>query len=450
VTCGALGSLAGQVLHVSANERKILLACGAAAGMAATFGTPLAAVILAIELLLFEFSPRSFLPLAVATSVAGGVHALLFGSGPLFAVPAHKFSGLGQLPLFVGLGLTCGLLAFLISRGLFAVEAGFRRLPVSHAWHPVIGAMVWAPVGLLVPRALGVGYDVIDDALAGRLAMATLASLVIAKLVIWWIALASGTSGGTLAPILLISSSFGALAGELLSRAFPGLGISPTAFALVAMAATFGAAARAPFAAIVFVFELTRDYNAILPLMLATVLADLVARSLLPHSIMTEKLARRGVTVPSGFHADPLTTTPVRAVMAAPVATVAADADAATAADVVRRSGHATLPVLDGHDVVGMISRRDLLAADDGTQLVRELAASPAVTVSAHGSVRQALDLLADTDVSCLPVLDGGRLVGICTRADLLQARLEQLSMERTERGWLARRRNGRVEHQLT
>ena len=262
---------------MSANERKILLACGAAAGMAATFGTPLAAVVLAIELLLFEFSPRAFIPLVVATSVAGGVHVAPLRRRAALRRPAHGFAGLAQLPLFAALGLACGLLAVLISRGLFAVEALFRRLPIEEVWHPIVGAVVWASLGLFVPRALGVGYDVIDDALAGRLALATLAALAVGKLVIWWIALASGTSGGTLAPILLISSCFGALVGELLARAFPGLGISPGAFALVAMAATFGAAARAPFAAIVFLFELTRDYNAILPLMLATVLADLLA-----------------------------------------------------------------------------------------------------------------------------------------------------------------------------
>ena len=200
VTGGAIGSLVGQVIHVSASERKILLACGAAAGMAATFGTPLAAVVLAIELLLFEFSPRALIPLVVATSVAGGVHAALFGNGPLFAVPAHGFTGLPQLPLFAILGLCCGLLAVGVSRGLFAVEGLFRRLPVGEAWHPIIGAAIWASLGLLVPRALGVGYDVIDDAVAGRLAIATLLALVVGKLVIWWIALGSGTSGGTLAP----------------------------------------------------------------------------------------------------------------------------------------------------------------------------------------------------------------------------------------------------------
>jgi CIC family chloride channel protein len=393
VTGGALGSLTGQFLHMSANERKILLGCGAAAGMAATFGTPLAAVILAIELLLFEFSPRAFIPLAVATSVADGVHVLLFGDGPLFEVPVHGFSGLGQLPLFAGLGLTCGLLAVVISRGLFAVEATFRRLPFGEAWHPIVGAVVWASLGLLAPRALGVGYDVIGDALAGRLALATLAGLAVAKLVIWWIALASGTSGGTLAPILLISSCFGGMIGELLARAFPGLGISPSAFALVAMAATFGAAARAPFAAIVFLFELTRDYNAILPLMLATVLADLLARTLVPHSIMTEKLARRGVAVPAGFHADPLRSTPVRAVMTA-----------------------AGEPAEEGRDVVA--------------------------SIEAGESLQTALRRMLDQGVDQLPVTDHGRLVGVCTRAEVMAAQLRPLALEEREQGWLARRAN--------
>src|SRR4051794_32821291 len=256
VTGGALGSLLGQVLHMSANERKVLLASGAAAGMAATFGTPLAAVVLAIELLLFEFSARTFVPLVVATSVAGAVHAALYGSGPLFSVPAHDFAGLAQLPWFGLLGIGAGLLATLIARGLFAVEHAYRRLPVSESWHPVVGALVWAPIALLVPRVLGVGYDVIDDALAGRLAVATIDALGGGKLAVWWIGLASGSSGGTLAPILLISSGAGGLAGEGRRAVVPP--VSPSAFPLVAMAPTFGAAARAPFAAIVFVFELTR------------------------------------------------------------------------------------------------------------------------------------------------------------------------------------------------
>jgi chloride channel protein, CIC family len=389
VTGGALGSLVGQVLHVSASERKILLACGAAAGMAATFGTPLAAVVLAIELLLFEFSPRAFIPLVVATSIAGGVHAVLFGDGPLFAVPTHGFAGLGQLPLFAALGPLCGLLAVLISRGLFTIEGVFRRLPIGEAWHPIVGALVWASLGLLVPRALGVGYDVIDDALAGRLAVARLAALAVGKLVIWWIALASGTSGGTLAPILIISSTTGALIGQSLDSVFPGLGIAPSAFALVAMAATFGAAARAPFAAIVFLFELTRDYNAILPLMLATVLADLVARTLLPHSIMTEKLARRGIPVPAAFHADPLRTTTVAAI----------------------------------------------LIPGDGNG-----SSANGAAVNTTDSLQTALRRMVELDVDQLAVRDHGEIVGVCARTDILEAGLRPLDYEEVEPGWIRAR----------
>ncbi len=187
VTGGAIGSLIGQILPVSPSERKILLASGAAAGMAATFGTPLAAVVLAIELLLFEFSTRAFVPLVVASAVAGGVHSALFGSGPLFAVPVHHYAGLAKLPFFAVLGVGCGLLATLVTRGLFLIEKGFRSLPVDEFWHPVIGAVGFAVVGLFVPRVLGVGYDAIGDVLAGRLALGVMAALALAKLLAWWV-----------------------------------------------------------------------------------------------------------------------------------------------------------------------------------------------------------------------------------------------------------------------
>jgi chloride channel protein, CIC family len=230
VTGGSLGSLVGQVLHVSPAERKILLACGAAAGMSATFGAPLASVVLAIELLLFEFSTRAFIPLVVAASVAAGVHSALFGSGPLFSVPAHDFAGLDHLPWFVVLGVACGLLAVVVSKGLFAVEEAFRRLPIPDFWHPVVGALGFALVGLAVPRALGVGYDAIEDVLTDRLAIGAIALLAIAKLIAWWLALGSGTSGGTLAPLLLIGGSFGSLVGSLALALDPGLGLPPGAF----------------------------------------------------------------------------------------------------------------------------------------------------------------------------------------------------------------------------
>lgn len=202
VTGASIGSLLGQAIPVSPSERKILLAVGAAAGMSATFGAPLAAVVLAIELLLFEFSVRAFIPLVVGAAIAGGMHSALFEVGPLFQVPRNDYAGLRVLPAFVLLGLACGGLAIVVSRGLFLVEDLYRRLPVREFWHPAIGAAGFATVGLIVPRALGVGYDAIDDVLNARLAVGTVAALAAGKLIAWWLALGSGTSGGTLAPIL--------------------------------------------------------------------------------------------------------------------------------------------------------------------------------------------------------------------------------------------------------
>jgi CIC family chloride channel protein len=444
VTGGAIGSLLGQVLPVSPSERKILLASGAAAGMAATFGTPLAAVVLAIELLLFEFSTRAFIPLVVASALAGGVHSAIFGSGPLFAVPHHSYAGLDRLGLYAALGVMAGILAVIIARGLFLFENGFRRLPVSEFWHPMIGALGFAIVGLFVPRALGVGYDAISDVLLSKIAVGALLTLAVAKLAAWWVALASGTSGGTLAPVLLISGSFGSLFGTLVSHVFPGAHVSPGAFALVAMAATFGAATRATFASIVFLFELTRDYEIILPLMLATVIADLVAGALLRESLMTEKLARRGLRVARDYQADILGTTLVREVMTSEVDSLPVDSTVGDARQLLERGGHGAYPLVDQAGTCrGMIARGDLLAdltSDD--QPVTAVASEDVVAVAPDDTVLTALQRILEEEVDHLPVLVGDRLVGICTRTDILRARRPQFEHERSQRGWRPRFRS--------
>jgi chloride channel protein, CIC family len=446
VTGGAIGSLLGQIVAVSPSERKILLASGAAAGMAATFGAPLAAVVLAIELLLFEFSTRALVPLVVASSVAAGMHSAFFGTGPLFAVPAHHFAGLSQLPFYVPLGLACGVLAVIINKGLFLTEDGFRRLPVSQFWWPAIGAVGFSCVGLVVPRVLGVGYDQISQVLTDRLAIGTLATLALAKLLAWWVALASGTSGGTLAPILLISGSFGALLGRLVEHV-PGAHLSPGAFALVAMAATFGAATRATFASIVFLFELTRDYNAILPLMLATVIATLVASAIMRDSIMTEKLTRRGLRVPSDYHADILSTTSVAAVMSTDVETVAVTASVGEVARRFQAHGHGAYPVVDGEGrCVGIIARGDLLREGEWTDdsPIGDAAASDVVSIASTDTVSDALETMLEEHIEHLPVIDGDRLVGMCTRTDVMRARRTQRDHEQRDPGWRPRRRRER------
>jgi H+/Cl- antiporter ClcA/CBS domain-containing protein len=444
VTGGSLGSLLGQLLQVTPSERKILLACGAAGGMAATFGAPIASIVLATELLLFEFSTRSFIPTAVSAAVAGGIHSALFGDGPLFTVPDHGFAGLADLALFVPLGLLSGLLAVVISKGLFVVEGGFRRLPVAEFWHPIIGAVGFGLVGMVVPEVLGVGYDQIDAVLAGTMTLGALATLGGAKLVAWWLALGSGTSGGTLAPVLLVSGAFGAVIGELTLAVVPGSELSTGAFALVAMAATFGAATRATLTSIVFVFELTRDFDAILPLILASVLADLVGAWLLPNTLMTEKLRRRGYLVQTDLQADVMANTRVADVMSTDVVTISPAASPADAADSVEATGHTAFPVTDERGgLSGIIARSDLFGDDAlAATTVAELARRDVVTVFSADTVGDASRLMIAEGVDHLPVIDSeGRLVGMCTRTDILKAAGAVLAAESREQGWLSRYR---------
>jgi CIC family chloride channel protein len=446
VTGGAMGSLLGQAIHVSPAERKILLACGAAAGMAATFGTPLAAVVLAIELLLFEFSTRVFVPLVVAAAVAGGVHAAIFGAGPLFTAPSHGPIGLAFLPLFALLGVACGLLAVAVTKGLSMVESGFERLPVHTFWHPVIGALGFSIVGLLVPRALGVGYDAIDDVLMGRLAAATVAALLLAKLVAWWIALGSGTSGGTLAPLLLIGGAFGSLLGTALTHAFPGIGLPVGAVALVAMAATFASATRTPFASMIFLFELTRDYAILLPLMLATVVAVLVYDALQTESIMTEKLARRGLRIRTDYRLDPMRTTDVREVMTPDPVTVAANATLSDARRAFEVSRHGAYPLVDETGrVAGIVTRGDLLRSEEAlTSPVLGVASLDVVSVTPEMPLLDVVHVMLEEDVEHVPVVRDGVLLGIVTRTDLLRARERAMGHETIQTGWLSR--NGHAD----
>ena len=307
-TGGAIGSLVGQVLHTTAVERKVLLACGAAAGMSATFNTPIAGVILAIELLLFEFKSRSFIPLVIASTLATAVHMQLLGAGPMFQVGVMDFGIPHALPFYLALGPLCGLAAVGLSKALYWVEDLFEKLPFDELWWPATGALALGLIGYFVPRVFGVGYDTIGDILNGHLVWKILLVVMIAKFAALVISLGSGTSGGLLAPTFMWSAAMGGLFAMVANWAFPGAHLSPGAFALVAMGAVFGAASRAAFSFIIFAFEITRDYNSVLPLMLVAVIADGIAMLFMPNSsVMTEKLARRGLRVHQDYEADPLT-----------------------------------------------------------------------------------------------------------------------------------------------
>jgi H+/Cl- antiporter ClcA len=302
-TGGALGSLLGQFLPVNENERKTLLAAGAAAGMAAVFSAPVAAVLLSIELLLFERRARSLLPVALAAVTGTGVRFLLDGPGPVFPMPELPAVAPQALVVYALLGIVMGVAGVLITRLTYAIEDRFEKLPIHWMWWPALGGLVVGAVGYVMPATLGVGYENITDIISGRLGLAAMALLAVAKLVSWSVALGSGTSGGTLAPLFTVGGALGGVCGVLLA-AWPPLHVDAHMAALIGMAALFAGASRALMTSAVFVFETTMQPHALLPLLAACTTAYIVSGLMMRHTIMTEKIARRGVHVPTDFVAD--------------------------------------------------------------------------------------------------------------------------------------------------
>ncbi|HEY3619311.1 MAG TPA: chloride channel protein [Candidatus Sulfotelmatobacter sp.] len=454
-TGGAIGSLVGQVLHTTAVERKVLLACGAAAGMSATFNTPIAGVILAIELLLFEFKSRSFIPLVIASTLATAVHMQLLGPGPMFQVGAMDFGIPHALPFYLVLGPLCGLAAVGLSKALYWVEDFFEEVPVDELWWPAIGALALGIIGYFVPRVFGVGYDTIGDILNGQLVWKLLLIVMLAKFTALVISLGSGTSGGLLAPTFLWSAAMGGLFAILANHVFPAAHLSPGAFALVAMGAVFGAASRAAFSFIIFAFEITRDYNAVLPLMLVAVIADGIAMLFMPtSSIMTEKLARRGLRVHQDYEADALTQATVGETMEKVAPVVATDTRVGALAERIARhdpavARHEALLILDdGGNLAGIITRGDILRALDkdssGAATVQEAGSTKLVVTYPDELVSEAAAKLLRYDVGRLPVVDRGderKVVGYLGRAAILAARLLRFHDEHVrEPGWLPSR----------
>jgi H+/Cl- antiporter ClcA/CBS domain-containing protein len=439
-TGGALGSLVGQWIHVSAQERKTLLAAGAAAGMAATFGSPVSAVLLAVELLLFEYRPRSLIPVSMAAATATAVRAIFSGTAPVFPMPDLAEPHAAALALYVLIGALVGVAAVWVTKAVYAVEDGFEKLPIHWMWWPAIGAVAVGVVGLFAPHTLGVGYDNIEHIVDGHLTGAALAFLCGMKLISWMISLGSGTSGGTLAPLFTIGGGLGALIGAGLVWLAPSLGVDPRVAGLVGMAAMFAGASRALLASVVFAFETTRQPLGLLPLLGGCTAAYLYSCLAMRNSIMTEKIARRGVHVAGEYQADFLATRPVREHMSKSVVTLAA----ADALGEARRfvsshtpgSTHQGFPVLNAEgDVVGVLTRRELVDPTCGSdeEPLRALIKRPALVLREDQTLRDAVELMARAQVGRLPVVGRGgrRLVGIVTRGDIVAAEARRLREER-------------------
>ena len=446
-TGGAFGSLIGQVMHTTAAERKVLLACGAAAGMSATFNTPIAGVILAIELLLFEFKARSFIPLVIASTLAAAIHMQLLGAGPMFTVAPMDFAIPRALPFYLLLGVICGLAAVGFTRVLYWVEDQFEKLPVDELWWPAIGALGLGIIGYFVPRVLGVGYDTIGDILNGNLALKILLVVMIAKAAALVISLGSGTSGGLLAPMFMSSAAMGGALALGLNQLFPSAHIAAGAFALVAMGAVFGAASRATFSFIIFAFEITRDYNSVLPLMLVSVIADGISMLLMPKaSIMTEKLRRRGMKINQDYEVDVLQHTAVSETMDREAPTIAARVRLSELADRIGSgevSRHQGMVVLDADGkLAGIITRGDVLRAlaQNPSGTVLDACSRSVVVTYPDETLHEASEKMLRYNVGRLPVVDRAderRVVGYLGRPGIMAARMRKIDEEYVrEPGW--------------
>jgi CIC family chloride channel protein len=455
-TGGAFGSLVGQLISTTAAERKVLLACGAGAGMAATFNTPIAGVILAIELLLFEFRSRSFIPLVIACTLATSVRTILLGQHSMFSMGNVNFDVVHGLPFYLVLGLLSGAAAIGFTKLLYWVEDQFERLPINDLWHPAIGALGLGILGFFVPRVLGVGYDTISDILNNNLALKLLILVAVFKALALVISLGSGTSGGLLAPMFMSSAAMGGAFALIVNMIFPGAHLSPGAYALVAMAAVFGSASRATFTFIVFAFEITHDYNAILPLMLGCVIADMIAIRYLPSSIMTEKLARRGLKVPEEYEAGVLKMVRVGEVMRKDVNPVSQEMTVAELAERMGRGEPAYnltqgLPIVssDGK-LVGVVTQGDLLRALEldpkGTMTVLEAGSQQLIVAHPDELAHDAMYRMLQRDIGRLPVVsreNPQQMVGYFNRSSLLGAWTRQMEEESIrEHGWIHQWRN--------
>jgi chloride channel protein, CIC family len=443
MTGGAFGSLIAQFFHLSSAERKILLVAGAAAGMSATFAAPFAAVLLAVELLLFEWKPRSFIPVVLASVAAEAARIHLLGPGPIFPVPAHEVTYSPSVMFGCLLsGLLAGVLAGALSNFVYGVEDGFARLKHVHwMWWPAIGGLVVGIGGLIYPRALGVGYDVIADILKGNITLKLILGVLLVKSVIWAVSLGSGTSGGVLAPLLMMGGSLGALEAMFLPH--QGLGF----WSLISMGATLAGALGSPLTGVIFSFELTSDYHSIFPLLIACMTAHAFTALTLPRSILTEKLSRRGHHLTREYVVDPMESLSVEDAMRTSITAFPAATTIGELRHTVDYSeggrGQRVYPVIDDQrHVVGVVTRGDLAAmvgdmdpAEADNLTLAELVTRAPVVAYPDEPLRIVVNRMASTTLTRFPVVKRGpepELVGLIAIQDLLKAR--ELTIEEEQR----------------
>ncbi|WP_240432848.1 chloride channel protein [Taibaiella koreensis] len=428
-TGGALGSTLGQYFRITSNERKIILASGATAGMSAIFGTPIAAIFLAIELLLFEFSPKAILPVALACITGAAGHHLLFESGPVFPMPDVLPSSNTALGAYSLIGLLVGFVALGITRILYIIEDLFERLPVHWMWWPAIGGLAVGVVGYFAPHTLGVGYDNITHVLSGTAPLSLVLSLLLLKFLSWSIALGSGTSGGTLAPLLTIGGACGAALGMLMLYLFPQSGVSVALAALVGMAAMFAGASRAYLTSVAFALEATMQSHALLPLLGACTAAYLVSFFLMENTIMTEKIARRGISTPDAYEPDILSKLTVAQVLLEESTVFTEDStigELQVFLEEQEQPEHHFVVVDNEGWLKGYVDVMDLFHLKPGPQTpLSTLMRTYTAAVKSSDSLARALAVMSEQNTDVLPVCavgDNRSITGVLRYKDILSA----------------------------
>ncbi|MDB5202055.1 MAG: chloride channel protein [Ferruginibacter sp.] len=449
-TGGALGSTIGQLLKISHYERKILLASGATAGMAAIFGSPVAAIFLAIELLLFEFSPRSIIPVALACITGAAFHHFLFESGYVFAMPAVLPAALNTALFgYSVVGLLIGLLSVAITKAVYFIEDMFEKLPIHWMWWPALGGIAVGLVGYFNPATLGVGYENITNLLSGNMALKLVLSLCLLKFISWAIALGSGTSGGTLAPLLTIGAATGALLSAVVLHFFPDSGISISMGALIGMSAMFAGASRALLTSIIFAIETTGQPNALLPLLAACTASYFVSFLLMKNTIMTEKIVRRGIKTPDSYEPDILEKKTVADVMKEDAILLREDASIADVRDLIDEEGLRSanyFVIVNGDNVFrGIVSVSNILSNHHETDLpVGSLIRRKDISISVSDSLRHAVEKMSKENLDMLPIVSAEQtIIGVLSYKDVLSAYQHRLDDHEQKGTHISLRRQG-------
>ena len=436
MTGGAFSSLMAQFIHLSDSERKTLMVAGAAAGLSGIFGTPFAAMLLAVELLLFEWKPRSLIPVSVACIVAFTLRHYLIGSESLFAAGVHaEFAGPGVFIVCAGLGVVCGVVSAVLTNLVFMWEELFEHVPVHWMWWPVIGAVAIGVGGYLVPRTFGPGYATIDASLNGELALHVALAVLIVKALIWSIALGSGTSGGELAPLMMIGSAVGAVLTGLLPHEGPGF------YAIVGMAAVLGGTLRAPLTAVMFSLESTHDFNMLVPLLCGVGASYAFTVLTMKRSLATRKLTNRGYHLSSEFSVDPLEVVLAGSAMQTDYLALADNASVGEIDAALAETSQSMFPVVDVEGrLAHSISRADLTNVSSGALtweeqlMLARFAELRPVAAYAEETLRAVAYRMSSSQRTQLPVVERGtrRLVGVIMLSSLLNARARAYEADTT------------------